>query len=341
MVIAAGGRWRLTGRRAPAPRAGRLPDAADAVDVLQRLDSLAGQDLEVELLTGGLTNRNYRVITGGGAQYVARFSTVKSSLLAIDREAEFQNSTIAATAGVGPAVTEFAPDAGVLLVEWISGRTFAPADLDDADQLGRLAAVCRRLHAAPRFASDFDMFAVQRRYLTIVREFGFRLPEDYLTFEPIVDRVESALRASALDTVPCHNDLLAANIMDDGERVWLIDFEYSGNNDPCFELGNIWSEAALGVDRLHHLVTCYFGEPSPVQTARARLFGLMANYGWTLWASIQASVSDVDFDFWSWGLEKYARARIEFQSAELDDLISTIRESIRTEGAKSWPTPSR
>ncbi|MFN2562110.1 MAG: phosphotransferase [Jatrophihabitans sp.] len=331
----------MTGRPAPALRAGRLPDAADAVAVLQRLDTLAGQDFELELLTGGLTNRNYRVITRGGAQYVARFSSVKTSLLAIDREAEFHNSTIAAAAGVGPAVAEFAPDEGVLLVEWIAGRTFAPADLDDQDQLGRLADVCRRLHAAPVFASDFDMFAVQQRYLAIVRELGFRLPEDYLSFEPIVARVEQVLRGSALDSVPCHNDLLAANIMDDGERIWLIDFEYSGNNDPCFELGNIWSEAVLGVDRLEHLVTSYFGVASPVQTARARLFGLMANYGWTLWASIQSSVSDVDFDFWEWGLEKYARARSEFQSAEFDDLISTIRESIRTEGAKPWPTPSR
>jgi hypothetical protein len=67
----------------------------------------------------------------------------------------------------------------------------------------------------------------------------------------------------------------------------------------------------------------------------------MAKYGWTLWASIQASVSDVDFDFWGWGLEKYARARVEFHSPELEDLISIIRESIRTEGAEQWPTPSR
>ena len=184
----------MTGRPGPALRAGRLPDAADAVAVLQRLDTLAGQDIELELLTGGLTNRNYRIVTRAGAQYVARFSSVKTSLLAIDREAEFHNSTIAARAGVGPAVAEFAPDEGVLLVEWIAGRTFAPADLDDEAQLTRLAGVCRRLHAAPRFASDFDMFAIQQRYLAIVRELGFRLPEDYLMFEPIVARVEKALR---------------------------------------------------------------------------------------------------------------------------------------------------
>jgi thiamine kinase-like enzyme len=129
--------------------------------------------------------------------------------------------------------------------------------------------------------------------------------------------------------------------MDDGDRLWFIDYEYSGNNDPDFELGNIWSEAALAPDRLDHLVACYYGAPSPLHVARARLFGLMAKYAWTLWASIQASVSDVAFDFWDWGMEKYARARAEFQSPELEHLISTVRESIESEGAAKWPTPSR
>jgi thiamine kinase-like enzyme len=212
-------------------------------------------------------------------------------------------------------------------VKWINGRTFADADLDDPGQLDRVADACRRLHCGARFVSDFDMFRVQRGYLTIVQQHGFRLPEDYLSFEPQVRRIEAVLRASASGTVPCHNDLLAANIMDDGDRIWLIDYEYSGNNDVCFELGNIWSEAALDVERLEHLVAAYFGAPSPVQVARARLFGLMAKYGWTLWAAIQDAVSDVDFDFWQWGMEKYVRARQEFRSPELEQLISTIAES--------------
>ena len=262
-------------------------------------------------------------------------------MLAIDREAEYRNSQIAADVGVGPEVVEFAPEEGVLLVGWIEGRTLDDAALDDERCLAQVADICRRLHAAPQFVGEFDMFAIQRRYLSIVQEFDFRLPDDYLSFVPQVRAIEHALRVSAGPPVPCHNDLLAANVMDDGERLWLIDFEYSGNNDPCFELGNLWSEAALGADRLEHLVACYFGAPSPVQTARARLFGLMAKYGWTLWASIQDSVSDVDFDFWEWGMEKYARACAEFRSPELDHMITTVREHNRSEGAESWPTQLR
>jgi len=335
----------LTGRDAargtPAARLGGLTDAATADAVLDHLASFRGRKRRLRLLAGGLTNRNYQVSVDDGTRVVARFSSPKSTLLAIDREAEYQNSRLAAAAGVGPAVIEFAPDYGVLVVEWIEGRTFDDSLLDDETQLARVADICRRLHAAPPFAGDFDMFDVQRRYLGIVQEFGFRLPDDYVDFEPTVRRIEVVLRTTAGPPVPCHNDLLAANIMDDGERLWLIDYEYSGNNDACFELGNLWSEAALPPDRLDHLVACYFGRPAPVEAARARLYGLMAKYGWTLWASIQDAVSDVDFDFWEWGMEKYARACAEFRDPGIEQLITTIRESVRTEGAEPWPTPAR
>jgi thiamine kinase-like enzyme len=315
----------VTGHAAPAVHSAGVSEIAEADAVLNRLPTLTGPGRRLRLLDGGLTNRNYHVVTGTGAQYVARFSSAKSALLAINRAAEFENSRIAASVGVGPGVAEFAPDDGVLVVEWIDGQTFTDADLDDDVQLSRVASVCRQLHAGPRFVGDFDMFDVQRRYLEIVREFGFRVPEDYLEFEPQVRRLEKVLRGSSAGTVPCHNDLLAANIIDDGDRLWLIDYEYSGNNDVCFELGNLWSEAALGVERLEHLVSEYFGTPSPVQVARARLFGLLAKYGWTLWASIQDAVSYVAFDFWEWGMAKYARACAEFRSPEFEELINIIR----------------
>jgi thiamine kinase-like enzyme len=289
---------------------------------------LDGQQFDIEQLPGGLTNRNYRVHTSAGQDYVARFSGAKSDFLAIDRDAEAHNSRVAAGIEVGPEVVEYTPERRLLVVRWLEARTLDDAALDDEQMLARVAETCRRLHAGPRFFGDFDMFDVQRGYLDIVREHGFRLPDDYFDFVPQVRVLDEVLHASSTGTVACHNDLLAANIMDDGAQLWLIDYEYSGNNDACFELGNIWSEAVLDTDRLEHLVTAYFGRPAPVETARARLFALMANYGWTLWASIQDAVSEVDFDFWQWGMAKYVRAREEFRSPELEQLISTVQESI-------------
>jgi thiamine kinase-like enzyme len=303
-------------------------EAAD--ELLARLPSLAGTQRRLELIPGGLTNVNFRVTTDAGERYVARFSSATTSLLAIDRAAEYRNSQLAEASGIGPRIVEYLPVEGVRIVEWINGRTFTDDDLDDPTQLDRVAKACRRLHAGPRFVSDFDMFDVQRRYLAIVRESQFRLPEDYLSYEPAVRRIERVLRASSPGTVPCHNDLLAANIVDDGDRLWFVDYELSGNNDACFELGNIWSEAVLEPDRLDYLVSAYFGRPAPVETARARLFGLMSKYGWTLWASIQDAVSDIDFDYWQWGMAKFVRARAELRSPELEQLITTVQESIQS-----------
>jgi thiamine kinase-like enzyme len=315
-------------------------DAPRPRTALEGMSFLAGERFRLQQLSGGLTNRNFRVTTSSGIDYVARFSGAKSAFLAIDRAAEAYNSRVAATIGVGPEVVEFAPERRMLVVGWIAARTLDDATLDNPETLARIAHTCRTLHGGPRFLSDFDMFDVQRTYLRIIQEHGFRLPEDYFDFEKQVRALDDVLHASSAGTVACHNDLLAANIMDDGERIWFIDFEYSGNNDPCFELGNIWSEANLAEDRLDHLVTSYFGAPSPVEIARARLFAVMAKYGWTLWASIQDAVSDVDFDFWQWGMEKYVRAVAEFRSSTFDDLIETVREHTRHEGVQPWPTHS-
>ena len=126
-------------------------------------------------------------------------------------------------------------------------------------------------------------------------------------------------------TVPCNNDLLAENFIDTGGEFRLIDYEYSGKNDACFELGNVWSESNLSLDQLDELVTHYYGRPLRNRMARARLWGLMSKYGWTLWASIQDGVSDIDFDFWAWGMEKYERAVAEFDGPDFERLLDEVR----------------
>jgi thiamine kinase-like enzyme len=295
-------------------------------DVAARLAAVPlfrGRTLTVRPLAGGLTNQNYRVGVDG-REYVARLSSPAAALLAIDRAAEHANSVAAARSGAAPAVAGYAPEAGVLVVEWVPARTFTEADVRDDANLLRIAAACRVLHAGPRFVSDFDMFVVQRHYLRVVTERGFRLPPRYREFLPVVERIETALRARPVPTVPCNNDLLPANILDDGRRLWLIDYEYSGNNDPCFELGNIWSESELAPGQLDVLVAAYFGRASRSLVARARLLGLMSKYGWTLWAVIQDAVSPLDFDFLAWGSAKYERAVAEFDGPDLERLIEEV-----------------
>jgi thiamine kinase-like enzyme len=294
--------------------------------VMQHVPGMHDERYQATRLPGGLTNRNYRITAAGGRQMVVRLSSEQSALLAIDRDAEFMNASAAATAGVAPEVITYVPDLGALVIEWVEGQTFEAADLDDSATLTEVAQTCRRLHAGPRFAAEFDMFALQRRYLDLVATSGFRLPKSYVDFMPQVTVMRSTAAVRAVTLVPCHNDLLAANIMRSDGRLWFIDFEYSGNGDPCFELGNIASESHLSDDRLTELVAAYFGEATRGKVARAKLFGLMSDYGWTLWASIQAATSELDFDFWSWGMEKYERALAVFRGPDLAQLITDVQE---------------
>ena len=287
---------------------------------LDAVTCLRGREREVEELSGGLTNVNLKVTTEDGS-VVVRIAQAGSELLAIDRDAERRNSEAAAEAGVGAPVIEYVEDPRLLVVGFIEGHTFTDDDLRDGGHLTRVAAACKQLHQGPRFVNEFNMFEIQPRYLALAHEHGFRLPDRYEEFADQAQQIKRALGAKPAATVPCNNDLLAGNFIDDGEKIWLIDYEYAGNNDPCFELGNLWSEANLADEQLDELMEAYDGELLRHRVARARLWGLMSKYGWTLWGSIQSSVSTIDFDFWEWAMEKYDRAVAEFDDPGFEKVL--------------------
>ena len=306
------------------------PEAVSDASALERefaplfnkVELLKSRTLITEL-SGGLTNRNFRVDTAQGV-FVARVSSNSSDLLAIDRTSEFRNSTIAGNGAVGAQVLDFLPGEGLLLISFIPGKTFGADDV--AANLPRIATSLRNLHALDSFDHEFNMFNTQRNYQKIVMDQGFRLPEGYVEFAPKVAEIKRAFEVLSEGLVPCNNDLLPGNFIDDGEKIWLIDYEYSGNNDACFEIGNVWAEAFLPLEALEELVSAYYGQHRPEKVARAWLWALMAKYGWTLWASIQSSVSDIDFDFWEWGMSKYDLARSEFTSAYFTSALEQVAQ---------------
>lgn len=289
--------------------------------VLDRIDVFRGNDCHVSVLPGGLTNRNYKVVTPQAA-YVVRVSPRIDRGLAINREHEYHNTVTAAMTGVGAPVIAYLPDDLTMVLGFIDGVTFRDESFAIPGNVERVAAACRRLHDGPVFVNSFDMFDVQSGYLELVLEHGYRLPARYLDYSNQADRIRAALRVRAEPLVACHNDLLAGNFIDDGLDIRLIDYEYAGNNDPCFELGNIWSECHLSLDQLELLIRSYYRGFRRSRLARARLQGLMSQYGWTLWASIQAATSSIDFDYWTWGMEKYERAVAAFRHPDLELLIA-------------------
>jgi len=294
-------------------------------DVLEAVPELRGER-DVEPLAGGLTNTNYKVTTPEG-RYVVRIAGRDTGLLAIDRENEAHNTIAAAESGVGAPVIAVLPEHDALVLAYLDGEVMDAGKLRRGDRLESVAAACRRLHGGRRFLHDFDMFEIQRGYVQVVDENGFRLPDRYAEFEPAVRELERAMRVRPEPTVPCNNDLLAENFIEVDGAMRLIDYEYSGNNEPAFELGNIWSESNLSLAQLEELVASYYGRPLRNKVARARLWGLMSKYGWTLWGSIQDGISELDFDFWSWAMEKYDRAVAEFEGPEFEQLLADVQRA--------------
>jgi len=292
-------------------------------EVLQAVPELRNAQ-SVEPLTGGLTNTNYKVTSPAGS-FVVRISGKDTSLLAIDRENEVHNTKAAADTGVGAPFVAALPEHDALVLGFLEGAVMDAETLRRGDRLAAIAHACRRLHGGRRFLRDFDMFAIQPRYLEIVRERGFRLPDRYVSFEPRIREIERAMRVRPEPTVPCNNDLLAENFIEVGGEMRLIDYEYSGNNEPSFELGNVWSESNLSLEQLDELVAAYWGRPLRNKVARARLWGLMSKYGWTLWGSIQVGISDLDFDFWGWAMEKYERAVEELDGPQFAQLLADVQ----------------
>ncbi len=221
-------------------------------------------------------------------------------------------------------MVDYLPELGVLVIEYVEGVTLSNESFADPAVLERAAAACRQLHQGPRFAGDFDMGARQARYLATVRERGYRLFDGYADFEEPFARVRTALATRAEPTVPCNNDLLAGNFVDDGDRIWLIDYEYAGNNDACFELGNTVTECDLDDDQVEALLAAYFGRPLRHQRARVRLQALVSEYGWALWGAIQAAASPIEHDFFGWGQERFDKAAATFTSPVFERLLEDV-----------------
>jgi thiamine kinase-like enzyme len=264
-------------------------------------------DIDVSPLSGGLTNENY-LVRAGDRRYVMRLPGQSTELLAIDRENEVFNTKAAATTGIGPRVLEHVPGLDVMVLEFIDGRTMSAQALQSPEMPARMAESFHRLHSAPRFLRDFNMFRLIEQYLDIVAAHDVTIPADYTDWLPVVSEIERAVGAAALPAAPCHNDLLCENFIDDGSALRIVDYELSGNNDPCFDLGNTAQEAEFDQDMRAALCEAYFGGPDPRQLARMNLFALMSDVGWTLWGAIQARISAVDYDFTGYYTGRWQRA---------------------------------
>ena len=293
-------------------------------EVVSKIEDWQGKEISIQALSGGLTNTNFRVIVDG-TPYFIRVPGQSTELLAIDRNNEVHNTKAAAEAGVAPPVLYHLPEYDVMVLKFLDGQTMSKESLNKPGMPTRMARAIRRLHAGPRFYSDFNMFRLTEYYLKLCDERRIKIPEGYLERTPIVRRIEEAMSVRPLPTVPCNNDLLAENYIDDGGKLWLIDYEYSGNNDPTFELGNTCQEMEFEDAQIQEVCVAYFGDVTLDKIARMKLNMIMSDVGWGLWAAIQAEISTIDFDFWGWALDRWGRAVQKMDSAQFPGWLEEVR----------------
>jgi thiamine kinase-like enzyme len=275
-------------------------DAARAADRLW-----SGRPARVEPLTGGITNENFKVTVGGDA-FVLRIGGRDTHLLGIDRHAEHEASRMAAGVGVGPEVVAWIDPEGWLVTRYIEGRALAIDDLRSPEMVGRVAQALLRVHSGSPIPGRFDAHRIVEEYCRIAVERGVEVPSEYSWALAISRRIEAARRPGA--PVPCHNDLLIANFIDDGE-IRIVDWEYAGMGDRFFDLGNLTVNQELGPAEAEALLHAYFGEVRRSDLANLRLMCFMSDFREAMWGVVQQGISDLDFDFRAYAEEHFARLR--------------------------------
>jgi thiamine kinase-like enzyme len=303
--------------------------------VLERAHTFRGHHVTASPLSGGHINNAYVVQVDGDQRYVVRIPGASEGTRVVSLDDERHNSVAAAHAGASPRVVEYLEDLGVMVVDFVVGEALTDENVGDRARIPRLAAALKRLHAGRPFRADFDMATVARAWLRVCVERAIPTPEGLSARMDRVDLAARALAARPMILVPCHNDLSADNLIDDGERVWLIDLEFSGNNDPCFDLADIATQAHL--DPSWHVGMCeaYFGRADPVKLARMGLHATISGVGWAIWASIMDRTSPRDIDFHRYVSAFWEPARGMLDSDAFDRCLRVVSDGGERRRSKS------
>ena len=257
-----------------------------------------------ELLGGGITNHNVKVELGGES-FVLRIAGRDTELLGIDRSLEVEATSSAADLGIGPEVVSFVEPEGWLVTRFIAGAPIAIETMREPETLFRVARTLRAVHTAPLLSGSFDSFRVVERYLRTSLARGGVEPQEYAWAHQIAERIERA-RAGAPSRL-CHNDLLNANFLDDGERIRIVDWEYAGNGDAFFDLANFAINHELDPSERRVLLEAYFGSVRDEDARALELMRFMSDFREAMWGVVQTVVSALEFDFVGYAAEHFAR----------------------------------
>jgi thiamine kinase-like enzyme len=306
-----------------------MPDAErdEILRALSAIPGLAGRSFGqpgIERI-GGLTNRNFR-ITIGPERYVLRLPGAGTAAY-IDRRAEEHNAKVAAAAGVNAEVLFFEVQSGTMLARYLDGAmTMSARTFEDLTRVERAARTFRQMHRFQQpFAGRFDVFAQIDDYLALLRRNQARIPEGYDALHTEADAARRALADDPAPLAPCHNDPLAENFIDTPARMYLVDWEYAGMNDPMWDLGDLSVEAGFGPEQDEALLCAYFeGAPPAAQRGRMVLAKGLCDLVWTLWGLLQVMNDNPVEDFWAYSINRFERCQRLMASDEFGAAIAAV-----------------
>jgi thiamine kinase-like enzyme len=299
-----------------------MSDMSDLADALVRAGFPA--DAPTTRLAG-LTNVNH-LVERGGEQFVLRIPGAGTSEY-ISRTDEAVAARSAADAGVNAEVVFFDADDGLMVTRFVAGAVTMNAErFRDLDAVARAGRAFHRLHtsAAP-FANDFDLFGMIDDYKRLLADKGATLPDGYDELQATAEATRRALEATARPLVPSHCDPLCENFLDTGERMYVIDYEYAGNNDPMWDLGDLSVEGEFGAEQDAALLRAYFGgDPPAAEVGRMVAYKAMCDLLWTLWGVIQHANGNPVDDFWAYATGRFQRCARLMHSADYAAHLAAI-----------------
>ena len=263
--------------------------------------------IEIVPITGGITNRNY-LVRDRAVRRVVRLGE-DIPIHHISRQNELAASQAAHAAGLSPEVIHHAP--GVLVLDYIESKALTPEDIRHPEMLERVIPLVRACHhdIAREFrgaAAIFWVFHVIRDYIANLESANSRYRQLFPDLLAKAEKLEAA--GGPFEIAFGHNDMLAANFLDDGKRLWLIDWDYAGFNTPLFDLGGLASNSEFSEAAERSMLETYYRMPLTEDLwRRYQAMKCASLLRETLWSMVSEIHSTIDFDYAGYTAENLAR----------------------------------
>lgn len=296
-------------------------------EALARVPQWAGaSDLKATPLGGGITNRNFRIDVGGEA-FVLRIAGADTELLGINREYEYAANLAAGKLGIAPEVFYFIRPEGYLVTRFITGRPILPEEICQPENIRRVMDVVRKIHSMPEIPGNFNVFRIVSDYSEIARSYQVTFPKSFNWTIERMQAAEKALNTHPLTPCPCHNDLLNANFLTNGQ-LYVLDWEYAGMGDVFFDLANFSDHHKLADEQDRWLLKCYFEEVTPSQWAHLKIMKIMSDLREATWALVQIGISKLDFNFRDYADKFFGRVIENIQNPHWNEWLKEVSENV-------------